>query len=317
MKKVTIRTIAATLGLAPSTVWKALANRGSVDAETRKRILTKARQMGYRFCHDKYTVGILVARSFMVGVYDGWLLYKLSQELSRRNFMPVLIFYDDVENIDSMRLDGLIVTSYSKQKEETIISQYDLPVVRINEPGKHIEGIFSVVSDDGLAISQAIEHFFTLGHRRIALFSHYTENYSNTCRSKKFFSIIKKNPGVIGFEYDCETSFEFCLDKVQRDGITAILFPSEETMLKHLKVFRKRGIRIPEDISIITWESPWESCDLEPPMTTFKQDYDLLAKSAVDMLEMLLEGRSYNITNKLIPYKFILRSSTSAPPPAR
>ena len=78
--------------------------------------------------------------------------------------------------------------------------------------------------------------------------------------------------------------------------------------------FAERGIRVPDDISIVGFDDLPESKHFLPPLTTVRQDFRALGERAVEVLHAALEGSELDRRSIIAPL-LIVRESTAVPPP--
>ena len=94
------------------------------------------------------------------------------------------------------------------------------------------------------------------------------------------------------------------------DPPTAIVICHNLTCIGAVRYCRENGIRIPEDISIIGWESEQVSNFLRPRQTTLAQNFPKLAAESLNLLEHLMNGTPHQ-RNVLVEYRLIERDSVA------
>ena len=75
------------------------------------------------------------------------------------------------------------------------------------------------------------------------------------------------------------------------------------------------GRRVPDDVSVVGFDDMPEAEFMAPPLTTVRQDYELAAKAALNMLVGIVEGRRPSVRHVEIGNTLIVRSSTAPPAP--
>jgi LacI family transcriptional regulator len=80
-----------------------------------------------------------------------------------------------------------------------------------------------------------------------------------------------------------------------------------------MDAIRSRGLRIPEDISVIGFDNIQQSAMVHPPLTTVQQPLDQMGRVAIQLLLGVLKDPSKNAGRIELPTELIVRSSTSAP----
>ena len=95
---------------------------------------------------------------------------------------------------------------------------------------------------------------------------------------------------------------------------TAFITVSDTIAIWFLKKAQAMGYRIPADFSIVGFEDSPGSSLLDPPLTTFKQDYSLCGKTAFEALMSLTGDSTPPQSRTLITPEFIIRKSCAPPP---
>jgi LacI family repressor for deo operon, udp, cdd, tsx, nupC, and nupG len=83
-----------------------------------------------------------------------------------------------------------------------------------------------------------------------------------------------------------------------------------------LEAFRRRGLRCPDDVSLIGFDDIRYAQHLDPPLTTVSQPMDRIGHEVVRLLLDVLSGQAEAVRNVTLPHRLVLRASTAAPGPA-
>ena len=73
---------------------------------------------------------------------------------------------------------------------------------------------------------------------------------------------------------------------------------------------RQRGLRVPDDVSVVGFDDVPESAHLVPGLTTVRQDFQLLGQLAVEYIIDLIEKPDTPVYQRVLPPKLIIREST-------
>ena len=95
---------------------------------------------------------------------------------------------------------------------------------------------------------------------------------------------------------------------------TAIFAGNDQMALGLIHGFAERGIRVPDDISIVGFDDLPEAKHFLPPLTTVRQDFRALGERSVEVLHAALEGSELDRRSIIAPL-LIVRESTAALPP--
>ena len=161
-------------------------------------------------------------------------------------------------------------------------------------------------------------HFIKLGHRKIARIRFVSKKLSKRELARgtdEFYRIAAQN-GIRDrvCSLCVEKSEDDVIEKVLHladEGFTAFLVVISDWSAYLLNALRQAGRRVPEDISLITYENA-TSAYLDPPLTTIEYDYEQLVRKAFEQLKNEIAGKEI-IPESQIPCKLNIRSSTAAP----
>ena len=221
MGEVTIKDIATALGMAPSTVSRALRGSYEINEKTRKRVEQYAQQVNYRRntvaqnLREKRTraLGVVVpeiSNNFFSEVING-----IEDEAFTRGYQ-VLIFQthesferekQTVRQLYERRVDGLLISLSGKTTDIEHISRYrkeDLSVVYFDRVPEQ-ENVDKVVVDSFEGVYRAASWMISNGMRKIALLTSPPDIYITKKRLAGYTKALEDN----GIEYD-ETLIKYC-----------------------------------------------------------------------------------------------------------
>src|SRR6202162_1726192 len=176
--KVTLKTVAAHLGLTPGTISAALNNSPaarSIPERTKKRILEAAKDLNYR--PNYFARSLRLQRTYTIGViaeeigdaYGSLVICGIEEYLRKHNFffLTVIHRHDQkllhtyAQMLLARGLEGFITT------DTTIKEKLNLPTVAVANH-ERVEGVTNIVLDHQLAAKLALAHLANLGHKEIA-----------------------------------------------------------------------------------------------------------------------------------------------------
>ncbi len=308
--------IAEAVGVSHATVSRVLNDDPRVHPETRQRVIETARRMGYRLEPGSGRKTIALICSTGLGSYISSVLTPLLKEISRRGLRTELILEEDIELLNSRAVAGAIAVTLGNRLNEVWGEIANLPLVRLNRPSLHHENIYSVHSDGIGGMRLAVDCLHAKGHRRIAWFSdvrHETEMILTSHRYDGFI-VAMRRIGVENPENDCYFNVLHTLPDIRAlvaDGVTAVIACGEMNGIMLASELSRRAVRVPEELSILSMEYPTISPRLIPPQTTLSQDFDGLARAALQLLERLI-AREPVAEDVYVPYFLIERESVRA-----
>jgi len=328
--QVTLDDIAKRLGVSKVTVSKALRGHPDISSETSKKVKKLARELGYspnymaRNLSSKVsnTIGVVVPKiahfffsSVIEAIYDRAfenkyeIILTVSQEDSDREMRHI-------QSLLSMRVDGLIVSLSQGTKDygvfETVKAR-GIPLTFMDRV-PDIEGFSSVVADDRGGAFAATEQAINIGYKKISHLAGYQhtnigrERYLGFVDAMKQYDVPIKPEWVVqgGFsEVDGYRGFgEMYKSGKMPEFIFASTFP---VALGVYRAAEEHGMRIPDDIDIISFGSSGLNQFLAPPMSYVEQPSIELGQKAFDLtLESVRQTDQFIPQHVKLPTKLVL-----------
>ena len=333
---VSLKDIANACGVSVATVSKALNDQPDVGEETRKKIQALADELGYLTnsaaralkTNRTYNLGVLFVDEGSRGLtheFFAALLNSFKVEAEHEGYDITFINNHNIGGKPATYLqhclyrgvDGVLlacVDFYDSQVLEIVNSS--LPVVTID----HIfNNRASVLSDNISGMETLVRYACSKGHRKIAYI--YGEPTAVTENRKiGFFRACEENRIQVPDEYVLEGEYyepEMCYQVTARllnlpDRPTCILFPDDFSLSGGIRAILEKGLRIPEDISVIGYDGIMISQLMTPKITTMRQDTDRLGKEAAKkLIELIEHPKTALLDRMIIPGQFLPGESVS------
>ena len=173
------------------------------------------------------------------------------------------------------------------------------------------------VVDNAEAMDQAVRYLKSLGHKKIGYLSHALGSYVYQQRYQAFFRAVQAN-GLPCSESlgKCDFFTSVCLSEhlpaLLEQGCTAIVCSHDRLANSVLIDCQERGIRVPEDLSILGFDDLPLCRFTPPPLTTIRQNRAELGKSAYFALSSQLHDVSISLIQ--LHTELIVRSSCGKAP---
>ncbi len=307
----TISDIAALAKVSTATVSKAINGQPGVSEETRLRINAIAESLHWRpsaraVALTKRTsgaIGYLINRSpdiLSSDLYFADLISGIERRLARENFW-LLLQIDEFAGPDEEReayvrlareerVDGLILSETSAQDFRFgLVKELGLPAAIVSRPWTDPGIPWVGPATPGGGIVEAVGHLAELGHRKIAYVTG-PENRSHVLYRNAAFMDAVAHVGlsVVGLR---RTDFSAAagaqatvslLEQPQRP--TAIVYDSDLMAIAACRTAAVRGLRVPQDLSVIGHDGLALGDWLTPSLTTIRQDVTLLGERCVEEL---------------------------------
>lgn len=325
---VTIKDIAERAGVSFSTVSKALRNSPLVRSDTKQHILAIASEMGYQ---PNFAARSLVSRKTgAIGVV--WpsveraalssLITKLNDELEKAGYTTLLsISRTDsaIETFSRFHVDAILVFG-DRDSDAPFFDRKARQQIPILTYGAAGSTPFSTVDvNRGQAIRLAVQHLSSLGHKKIAYIGRpQVQDPLQTVKIDAFeeeclrLGLHFNNSSIIpisGLEFhDGYVAARAMLDVPNRP--TAVISGGIDLTRGILKAVGERGLIIPQDLSIISYDNLPQSENLEVPMTVVGVAISSITSSIAKALLELIDEPAIMKTVHLEP-ELIIRSSTT------
>jgi LacI family repressor for deo operon, udp, cdd, tsx, nupC, and nupG len=310
----TIKEVAALAGVTPTTVSNVLRGRGRVGEETRERVLDAVAAKGYR---PNLNARALVERraptlALMLGCITNPFYPEFTLQANnaaRRHGRFLLVCNTDYEpdggtgflaDVAGSLSDGILVANNGDLRIEELqaIQATGTPVVvSIWELPDDPPGVPCVAFDSHKAGLIATEHLLELGHRRIGALIGSAKNgihggryegFRDALRSKQ----VKHAQADARFSTDSyQGGFDAAIDLLTaRPDLTALFVSNDLPALGALNAAASLGLRVPEDLSVVSVTNIEQASQSRPPLTTVAIPTAEMAEQSVELLIKLGSG---------------------------
>lgn len=329
-KNVTMSDIAKAMNVSTVTVSKALGGREGVSDALRERIKQKAMEMGYRVRLGaktvtdglSYNIGIVVAKHFSgepSALY--WIMYKhLVELLQKHNYYGILEFVEDgtdgsceiPPSIRGGKVDGLILLGQFSNEYIDKLRAFSIPTVFLDYHGNR-DDVDVVLSDNFHGAYRLTSHLIANGHRRIGFVGNIHSSSVIGDRYLGFYKAMLENRLVLRGEWvisDRTDGGELFGDfELPSELPTAFVCTEDETAYKFVKKLTDRGIRVPEEVSIVGYENHSYATMCTPNLTTMDINSLAMATDAVSIILRKISDNNFRASRTLIAGKLIRRDS--------
>jgi len=262
---VTARDVARVAGVSISTVSRALAKPDEVAPATRARVLDTARGMGY--LPNPAARGLITGRTSTIGLIVPDLenpffaaVTKGVQSRARAAGYCVIVAdsdedpsqEEDLARNMSKRVDGIVLCS--PRAPDSVIAQLALEC-RLVLVNRACADIPAVAINNLMGIRQAMGHLRALGHRKIAYVGGPATSWSNTARLTSLEVVAAEHPDLdlvdLGSFQPYVSGGIAAADLVIVSGATAVVAYNDLVAFGLLDRLRHRGVRVPDEISVV------------------------------------------------------------------
>jgi DNA-binding LacI/PurR family transcriptional regulator len=322
-----IREVATRAGVSTATVSRTFSQPRTVAAETRRRVMAAAEELQYSpnpaasslAAGRTANLGIVVpdiANSFCAGITKA-----VDRQARREGYALFVAGSDEVVDDEetsaralAKQVDGLLLVA-PRMSDDALLTLADVtPVVVLN---RLLDGIPAVLTNAFEATQHAVEHLHALGHRA-AVYLAGPDGYANDVRLRGFRDACSRlgmaaselGPFSVGFRAGVRAA-----DLVLTTSATAVVAYNDEIAVGLINRLADRGIRVPDDISVVGFDDTQLAEMVTPRLTTVRIPAADAGTTAIEMLLDLVRGRDGNLRSpREIPAELVVRSSTG---PAR
>jgi DNA-binding LacI/PurR family transcriptional regulator len=225
-------------------------------------------------------------------------------------------FREALESAASRLVDGLILVPLMPvidDYEELMRLTDGVPFVQIG--AKLGADIPSVIYDQAQGARLAAQHLIEYGHRQLAEISGPPGNYDAVARHEGWLATLKDHQLLPALMVEGDFTIEGGYRAMNHllDGgepFTAVFIANDSMTMGAHTALRERGLRVPDDISIVSFDDIPEAAHFVPGLTTVRQDFQLLGKMAIEYVVSIIESLDTPVHQRVLQPKLIVREST-------
>jgi len=333
MNKVTLKVIAEKLGVSISTVSRALTGKPGVSKGLRDKIIATAKNLGYY--PDVTATGLRRGKTMTIGVllpelsgdFFSQIVTGMEKVLFHLGYRLMLCPTDDdpekeaaqIKMLLSQKVEGILSAPADMKANRSLYSQVindmGIPIVFFD---RLVEGVDTdyVLTDNEDGIRQLVDYLMSKGHRRIGMIHPLRGTFTGEARLRAFLEYkdrieIKeewvkdgKSSEVGGYE-----AFKSLIR--EKDKPTALIVGNNLMMLGVLKAVRDLSVKIPDDISLVSFDDAYWNEIFDPPITCVAQDPHQIGLITATILldKMKNKKEKGKRTSVVLKVRFIERSS--------
>ena len=329
--------IAKIAGVSVMTVSKALRDAPDISAQTKQKIKKIADELGYvpnfmaRSLRNKKTSLLGLVISSVTNPFFSRVMMAVEEKAFETGYDLILSqTYNSIEREEKIltrliarKVDGILISPVYRLEPKSAL--YDellsknIPTVLLGHPSDFCQK-FTIVASNDLELSyNATKHLLSLGHRRIAFFASHGFYPWSTQRLNGYLKALNE----AGIEVDerlimaagsrIEDGYK-AAEQILSEGIgfTAIQAVNDLVAIGAMNFLVKKGVKIPETVSIIGFGNILISENCRIPLTTINQPKYRLGAAGFNLLLEKMQGKS--VESLVLDGELIIRESTAAAP---
>ncbi len=336
---VTIIDVAREANVSPSTVSRVISDSPRISERTKRKVRQVMDRLNY---HPNFQARNLAAKSTKtIGV-----IMSHSTSLAFQNpFFPEVIrgictsahsnkygmylstggneeeiYQEVVSMVQSKKVDGIILL-YSKMNDCTLafLKEADFPFTMVGRPFQYEDEITYIDNNNRKIAYELVNYLVDLGHKQIAFIGGNLEYVVSLDRLEGFKSALKDLDLQYKEEYIIYNQNKLTNDIQSINRLmhldvppTALIAHDDSVAYEIIRHLEQLSIRVPDDISIVSFNNHALSAFVKPPLTTVDISIFQLGLEAANYLFEKMSSTQAPIKNRFVPTTLIERQSTKA-----
>ena len=331
--RLTIREVADLAGVSTATVSRVINGRAEVSERARKAVMRVVREHGYST--NRTARALSGGRTGLVGVmspvvhhsYFSVILDGAGEALYEHDMRMVLCPTQHqherevtlLERLMHGVADGALIVlpeESSAELEDLLGQGYSFVIV---DPRMRLDDRIPAVSAKHTSgAEQAMRHLLDLGHRRIAAITG-PRGWVAVEDRRLGYQAALASAGILpdtSLEVECEFEIEpgreaaeYLLDLPSPP--TAIFAFNDNLAIGAIQAAQARGLRVPEDLSVVGFDDVEHATIVRPALTTVRQPLAEMGRTAVSLLMRLLERQRFETLHIELATRLVVRESTA------
>jgi len=320
---VTTKDLARICGVSRATINRALNGLEGINEETKKRILTTAKELGYE--PDLVARSLVKGKSMTIGIvvvdlrneYFAEMINEMEKIARSAGYILNITLHEQdkktekklIQTLVGHRIDGLIISPVSSDGEFLrYLNQLSIPVVVIGSQME--EDIPHVGIDEQLATEDAVEYIYKKGYQKVIFVvpplnsGYYVNINGHEQRLMGFLKAVKRR----NLKFNVIKGDDYCSEALQllQNGEERIAFLCSGAKFAGdlIFYFHKTDKKVGIDYGIMSFDKIEIFKNWEPAITTVDNHIAGIGESAVRLLIDLIEGKEVN-QSITIPYEII------------
>jgi DNA-binding LacI/PurR family transcriptional regulator len=324
--------VAARAGVSHQTVSRVVNGFDGIRPETRARVLEAIEELGYR--RNLAARMLASSRSGLIGVVSwGSGLYGPSSVVSafeeaalRRGYDVSLVTLRDLddesvsaafERLLSQAVEALVLV-VPHQATLRRLQRADVGVPVVSVLGDMSSAACTAALDNEGGARAVVRHLLELGHRTVVHVAGPDDFGDAAARVDGWRAELEAAGREVPRlrwkgDWSARSGYVAGLELAADPDATAVFVANDQMALGVVRALVESGRRVPEDVSVVGFDDLPESAYFTPPLTTVRQEFDVLGQTIMSLLERALAHEA-DLTVPLVPTELVVRASTGPAP---
>jgi DNA-binding LacI/PurR family transcriptional regulator len=322
--------VARLAGVSHQTVSRVLNEHPNVRPMTRERVLAAIRELAYRpnaaartlVTRRTHTLGVITADTMLYGPAS--MLYGFERAAHDAYFVSVASLpaldrrsmLDAVDRFLGQGIEGIIVIA----TQDTAVAALahvppEVPLVAVGCGTR--APVTSVAIDNRVGAATATRYLLGLGHRTV----YHVAGPASCLDAKERLDGWREaareagvpQPAVLAGDWSASSGYALGAQLAAEPALTAIFCGNDAMALGVIRALAERGLRVPEDVSIVGFDDMPEAGYYLPPLTTVRQDFGEVGRQALSTLVDRMAGAILTGRRVRVAPELIVRASAAGP----
>lgn len=331
---ITIKDVAKETNLAISTISKYI-NGGNVRPDNKRKIDEAIKKLQFRpndnargLRNSKtYTIGIVI--DSLGSQYFAKITQLIETQLIEAGYSLVVCCHRDnaasakkaLKFLEEKQVDGIIFEPLAcKEDYLAPIRHHDIPVIAIDRPFNYGNCDY-IMSNSTTGIYEATEYLIQNSHKKIAIITGLSEDnpglaaarerYKGYLRAMEDYIIPVNHEYVLKGDFTFESGYE-CMQRIWKlkDRPTALIISNYNMCLGCMTAIHNMKIRVPEELSLVTFDDLEFSVISVPTLTSIRQPMEKIAEETVNLILRRIRGDYSDFPRNIkLPTELMVRNS--------
>ncbi|HEY2267506.1 MAG TPA: LacI family DNA-binding transcriptional regulator [Streptosporangiaceae bacterium] len=322
--------VARLAGVSHQTVSRVLNEHPNVRPLTRDRVLAAIRELAYRpnaaartlVTRRTHTFGVITADTMLYGPTS--MLYGFERAAHDSYFVSVASLpaldrrsmLDAVDRFLGQGIEGIVVIA----TVDTAVAALghvppEVPLVAVGCGTR--ASVTSVAIDNVAGAAAATRYLLSLGHRSVFHVAGPANCLDARERAEGWRQALRETgaaePALLVGDWSASSGYRLGTQLADDPGLTAVFCGNDTMALGVIRALAERGLRVPEDVSIIGFDDVPEAGYYRPPLTTVRQDFGEVGRQALSTLVDRMSGAIPAGPRVRVAPELIVRASAAAP----
>lgn len=321
-----MRDVAEKAGVSPATVSRVLNGVPTVGAEHRERVLKVIEEMGYR--PNRLASNLRRQKAEVIGLvvsdvenpHFAQMVRAVEDAAYRRGYRVLLCNTDEtvekqrayLEVLASERVLGVILSPSDPDGEEiSDLLDFGIPIVAFDRTVTDPRAD-SVVVDNAGGAREATEHLLKAGHTHVGFIGGLEKIDTGADRLAGYEAAMRHaglEPRSISGRFRTEEAQAAATAIIDADGLTALVVANNLMAIGVMRAIRDKGLRVPDDLALVSIDDPPWAELVDPPLTTLAQPVREMAAASEEVLFERIDGGREESRRVVFDFELKVRGS--------